>query len=256
MKPGKFDIDSEALAQRIDAHVRYGLYDINEWILQQMEIHAGLSILELGCGTGKQTLPLARMVGTEGTVVAVDIAETALRALQRRAQELRVDGQIRLWALSLDDLRCVPCKELFDRALASYSLYYARDPYAVIQTVQDVLRPSGLFFFCGPGRGNNAELLRFICSLRGTELEDDPVHVLMEDKAPQMAGAYFRHVEISTFVNPLRFDSVDSLLRYWRSHNLYEEQLERDFAGAAEAHFQRHRSFETVKRVIGVKATK
>jgi SAM-dependent methyltransferase len=44
-----------------------------------------MSILELGCGTGKQSLALARLLGETGHVTAVDISAEALEALRNEA---------------------------------------------------------------------------------------------------------------------------------------------------------------------------
>src|SRR5215813_10927140 len=48
---------------------------------------AGESVLEIGCGTGALTEPLAAAVGSHGRVVAVDISEPMLEAARRRVAE-------------------------------------------------------------------------------------------------------------------------------------------------------------------------
>ena len=50
-------------------------------------VREGMIVLETGCGMGYFTLPLARMVGAKGRVVAVDIAPKMLSVLERRAQK-------------------------------------------------------------------------------------------------------------------------------------------------------------------------
>lgn len=78
----------------------------------------------------------------------------------------------------------------------------------------------------------------------------------MEETGQRLAHEYFTRVEISTFQNSLKFDSAEALYRYWSSYNLYDERLDADFKAATTRHFQTHAVFETVKRVIGVKAFK
>lgn len=48
-------------------------------------VREGMVVLEPGCGMGYFTLPLARMVGQKGRVVAVDIEPKMLSMLARRA---------------------------------------------------------------------------------------------------------------------------------------------------------------------------
>ncbi len=50
-------------------------------------VREGMTVLEPGPGMGFFTLPLARMVGPAGRVVAVDIQARMLDALERRARK-------------------------------------------------------------------------------------------------------------------------------------------------------------------------
>jgi len=49
-------------------------------IVAQAGILAGQTVADLGCGSGFYVLPAAQLVGTEGTVYAVDIVESKLAA--------------------------------------------------------------------------------------------------------------------------------------------------------------------------------
>src|SRR5262249_49839234 len=49
-----------------------------ELLLGRLGLRGGESVLEIGCGTGALTLPLAAAVGATGRVVAVDISEPML----------------------------------------------------------------------------------------------------------------------------------------------------------------------------------
>ena len=56
-------------------------------LLEALDIRAGQKVCDLGCGNGFYTLELARLVGPEGVVYAVDIQPEMLRMLARRAAE-------------------------------------------------------------------------------------------------------------------------------------------------------------------------
>jgi len=56
-------------------------------LLEALAITPGQRICDLGCGNGFYTLELARRVGPEGLVYAVDIQPEMLRMLARRAAE-------------------------------------------------------------------------------------------------------------------------------------------------------------------------
>lgn len=49
-------------------------------------ISPGDTVMDIGCGTGYFTRPMARAVGGTGTVIAIDLQEEMLRILRDRAQ--------------------------------------------------------------------------------------------------------------------------------------------------------------------------
>ena len=59
-------------------------------LLKALQIQPGQTICDLGCGNGFYTLELARRVGPEGTVYAVDIQPQMLRLLVTRARQEKI----------------------------------------------------------------------------------------------------------------------------------------------------------------------
>jgi SAM-dependent methyltransferase len=56
-------------------------------LLARLGLAGGESVLEIGCGTGAATLPLAAAVGAQGRLVAIDISEPMLAVARRRIAE-------------------------------------------------------------------------------------------------------------------------------------------------------------------------
>jgi ubiquinone/menaquinone biosynthesis C-methylase UbiE len=59
-------------------------------------LYGGMSVLDLGCGSGLFTVEMARMVGREGTVHAVDLHATLLAQAAARVEQAGVARQVRL----------------------------------------------------------------------------------------------------------------------------------------------------------------
>jgi 2-polyprenyl-3-methyl-5-hydroxy-6-metoxy-1,4-benzoquinol methylase len=245
---GRFDTDSEALRARITAHERAGSADFDGWVASQLDVHTGQRVLDLGAGTGKQSVPAAHAVGPEGHVVAVDASAESLAALADRAREEGVDGRVDTEQTTFDALRVTGP---FDRVVSCYALYYAEDPKAVLERIHAVLAPGAVVFVCGPSRHNNEELRELHRTLGGAAAAAmTPAARFMEELAPATMAKLFAACERVEFENPLEFGSRDELLTYWRNYNLYDPALDSAFERSAPDRFR------TVKRAIGLRATR
>ncbi|MDB4476632.1 class I SAM-dependent methyltransferase [Rhodopirellula sp.] len=59
---------------------------------KQLEIAEGMSVCDLGCGNGYWTLPMARDVGEDGRVYAVDIQREMLQKLRQRSSKYKLNN--------------------------------------------------------------------------------------------------------------------------------------------------------------------
>jgi ubiquinone/menaquinone biosynthesis C-methylase UbiE len=257
---GKFDTDAAALANRVRAHDQFSALDLNQWCFELLAISPEMSILELGCGTGKQSLAMARLLDEAGRITALDISAEALEILRAEAAKANLSRHIETRRCDLDEIARRIQGGPFDRVIACYSIYYAKRPEPLFQFLHSILRPGGVLFFCGPSQQNNAELKAFHDSLYQVVNKPAPekksAAPFMEGTGQELAKKIFGNAEIFTFDNPLRFNSAEALYSYWSSYNLYDETLDEAFRCNAAKHFQNHPVFETVKRVIGVRTCK
>lgn len=74
------------------------LFDINK-ILRKIEVEQRQRVAELGCGNfGFFTFPLARLVGKNGIVYAVDIMKSSLKAIDAQARENNLTQIKTIWS--------------------------------------------------------------------------------------------------------------------------------------------------------------
>ena len=117
-----------------------------EAILQGL-VKVGNTCLDVGCGFGYFTIPMARMVGDSGSVIAADVQAEMLAGVRRRAEKADVMSRIRLVrvegpALQLDDA--------IDFALAFWMMHEVPDREAMLGSIRRVLGPSGRFLLVEP----------------------------------------------------------------------------------------------------------
>lgn len=257
MVKGQFNTDANALNNRIKAHDEFGKNDLNSWIFENINLQSGDNVLDIGCGTGKQSIPLAKAVGETGSVTSVDLSKEALEILSEQAKSEGVDQVITTISTSHDNLTAHLKENSFDKIISSFSLYYSEDVEKVIQTIWNALKPGGILFFCGPSYENNFELKKFHYDLKNTPVPEKVGGAkFMEGIGQEVTKDVFNDVEICLFENPLSFSSSDAIYSYWKSYNLYDREIDTEFKEGMDQYFNDKDIFITKKRVIGVKATK
>ena len=134
-------------------------------LLARLGLIGGESVLEIGCGTGALTLPLAAAVGERGRVVAVDISEPMLGLARQRASE----RGFRNVALLLGDAQVFAFEPAaFDLATSRMGVMFFSDPTAAFRNIGGALKPGGrLVFACwAPLAENRHWLISYDIALR------------------------------------------------------------------------------------------
>jgi ubiquinone/menaquinone biosynthesis C-methylase UbiE len=117
--------------------------DVRFW--QEMAQRAGGPVLELGCGTGRVTIPVAR---SGAKVVGIDRSAAMLAHARRRTRRARLKGHVS-WLRG--DIRALPFRKStrFDLVMAPYgilqSLVREADLKATLASAERVLAPGGVF---------------------------------------------------------------------------------------------------------------
>jgi SAM-dependent methyltransferase len=125
----------------------------------------GESVLEIGCGTGALTVPLAAKVGERGRVVAVDISEPMLGAARQRVGE----HGLRNVTLLHGDAQVFDFEPTaFDLATSRMGIMFFADPVAAFRNIGGALKPRGrLVFACwAPLEENRHWLISYEIALR------------------------------------------------------------------------------------------
>ena len=103
---------------------------------------AGTRVLDLGCGPGFAALELARRVGADGRVLAVDESARFLDALDREKRRLGLN-QLTVRVGRVEELTLDPGS--LDGVFARWLFSFLVDPGAVIERVAPGLRRGGRF---------------------------------------------------------------------------------------------------------------
>lgn len=110
-------------------------------------IAPGQTAVDLGCGMGYFTIALARLVGENGRVIAVDLQDKMLQGTRRRAERAGLDERIRLHQCRPENLGVT---ERADFVLAFWMVHEVPSANGFMAQVHDLLKPTGRFLLVEP----------------------------------------------------------------------------------------------------------
>ena len=139
MESHRFHKFNPANAARLLAAERAEIHPPDE-VLALLALRSGHIAADVGCGPGYYTLPIARAVGPEGGVLALDIRPEMLALLEERLFAERI-GHVRPVLSSESQLPVADAG--CDRLLAAFLLHELADPAALLGEVRRVVRPGG-----------------------------------------------------------------------------------------------------------------
>jgi SAM-dependent methyltransferase len=110
----------------------------------------GMTVLEPGPGMGFFTLELAKLVGSSGRVIAVDIQSKMLEKLQRRAGKRGLLERIEARLVKNDSLAMSDLRKKVDFALAFATVHEMPGGAPFFREVAEMLKPGGLLLLAEP----------------------------------------------------------------------------------------------------------
>ena len=173
-----------------------------EPLLAPARLERGLTVVDYGCGPGHLAVELARRVGPEGRVLALDLnAEFRTRTAERAAAE-GVAERVTVLAVT-DDVLPLEAGSV-DRVLCKNVLEYVDDPARTLAEFRRVLRPGGLAHVIDSDWGLLA--VEPLGPERGAELFEAARHAYRTPHVGRrlhglFRGAGFRDVQLQVLAN-------------------------------------------------------
>lgn len=100
----------------------------------------GEQVIDVACGTGLVSFPVATLVGSAGTLFGVDISDGMIDIARRVAAERKLD-HVRFERMDAEDLQIADSS--YDVAICALGLMYVPNPRKALQEIYRILRPGG-----------------------------------------------------------------------------------------------------------------
>ncbi len=121
----------------------------NILLRQRTELHItraglteGMHVLEIGCGTGVVSLHMAKIVGDNGSVTALDLSQEMLVTVKASAEKQGLLN-IKTECANITEIALEP--NTFDFIYCRCVLMHIQEPLCVLKKILSALKPGGVF---------------------------------------------------------------------------------------------------------------
>jgi len=117
---------------------------LSQYFLLQNGLKVGMTVLEVGCGAGDMACWLAKTVGPEGKVVAIDSSPEQIAICEKKA---KAQGFNNIQCLCMDVREMDTLSDRFDMTYGRWVIYFTPDPRLVFEKIISVLKPGGVLSY-------------------------------------------------------------------------------------------------------------
>jgi len=202
------------LLTRIDIHNKFGSRSIDQWMLELLDLQKGISILDVGCGAGKQCFSFLTNLQGEAEITGGDVSSELLA--QARLENKRHENRVMFIDLNFNQPFNLPDNH-FDLVSCCFAIYYAEDIPFTIREMHRVIKPGGRLFTTGPMPENKRFFYDVIREATGKVIPPMPGSSRYGSEILASLRSTFSGVDVHVFENPLTFAGVEPFVEYTRA---------------------------------------
>jgi len=228
------------LLTRINIHDAFGGRDIDKWMLEVLPLKQGLTILDVGCGAGKQCFSYLAHLSGKAEILGADVSEELLAKAEEENKKL--GNRVKFEICDFNKTFPFPANA-YDLASCCFAIYYAEDIPFTIKEMHRVLKSGGHLFTTGPMPENKQMFYDIIEEATGKEIPPMPGSSRYASEILASIKEVFSEVEVHVFENPLTFPTIEPFLAYTRASLSEDRKLWNTF-------FQTKTDFENIMAKI------
>jgi ubiquinone/menaquinone biosynthesis C-methylase UbiE len=221
------------LEKRIEINRAYSSADFDAWLFERLKVQPDEDILDVGCGSGTQTIPFTGMVQPTGSVSSLDISAESIGLLKSR---ILPGCRVEAVAADMADLAQVIANDFsvkrFSLAHSSYALYYSPKRLEVLDVMRGSLKPGGRCAVFTPNRPHG--LVELAASFANVPAAVDESLRFGPDVLQPYFEKHFPRVEVHHFHNVVSVPSSDILIEFYRQTTYYDVQAEAKMRAVAD----------------------
>ena len=132
-------------AQYYDAGWKHSLAPAQLSLLEMAAAQVGETVIDLACGTGLVTFPLAQQVGGSGTIIATDLSDAMVEHIRTESSQRGIRN-VQAFRANAEDLSDI-ADQSSDLVTCALGLMYCPEPSIAMREAGRILRPGGRAVF-------------------------------------------------------------------------------------------------------------
>lgn len=217
-------IDSKSLETRLELNQKYQSKNFHDWLHQRLNVSEDEHILDVGCGTGAQSLRFLEALGEQGTVSAIDISSSSVEKL---LEVVRGDNRLEAFTADMADLNKIIEKKFkqkkFTLAHSTYALYYSPSRLEVIKHMADAIYNFGrLAVFTPAAPHGMVEIASRFSSIPAAVLESLEFGPAVLE--PELRSLFWE-VEVHFFQSEMRVTALEDFINFYRATTYFDASV-------------------------------
>ena len=201
--------NSTNLNTRISIHDKYSTnkQGFGNWIYSHYEIEDGMTVLELGCGTGSMWVGKQDLIGKCGKLILSDFSEGMLSQTKETLKDCEgIDYKV-------IDIQNIPFEDgAFDVVIANMMLYHVPDLDKGLREVRRVLKADGKFYCATYGENGIMEYIGGLFA--GYGVKSDPNYSFTLQNGAEKLSKVFAEVKRGDYKDGLEVTNLEDIADY------------------------------------------
>tara|TARA_S200000501_G_scaffold366113_1_gene400472 strand:- start:382 stop:1146 length:765 start_codon:yes stop_codon:yes gene_type:complete len=248
-------INSFSLKTRIEHNEKNQRIDINKWAFKLISKDIRpLNILELCCGTGRQSEYLINHY-INSSIDLLDISQESLNHIKNSSYFQK--SKISTFNIDMDEF-FLNNKKKYDIIFVSYGLYYSKNIDEVLKKIKNSINQKGQFIVMGPHGNNNKEIFEIIEST-GLKIDKKIKFTctdFMYDKVINYLSREYYKTRIFKITNKIEWKNINNFISYWENSTFYDEYYKKELINRLKTFFKTNKFFINTKEVMLIIAEK
>ena len=200
---------ADKLTTRISIHSKYSTnkQGFGNWIISHYQIREGISVLEIGCGTGEMWIGRQKTISLCKEFVLSDFSEGMLN---KAKETLRNYTGIEYRIIDIQD---IPFEDnTFDVVIANMMLYHVPDLSCGLREVRRVLKENGTFYCATYGENG---MMDYIYSLfRDYQVQNQANRNFTLQNGKEKLSPFFSDIGKDLYEDALEVTNVEDMVDY------------------------------------------